>query len=146
MIVKNLVRRPMRTLLTLLGIAIGVAAVVALGAMAQGMVVNYGSAIGVSNDLLVIQANALDPLFSALDDTFETRIQAIPGVENVDPGVYAWIATDEMPFFLVYGYQPHSPAMGHYRIVEGKPVTGPTAIDDGTLIEIGRTVLRFKSN
>ncbi len=131
MIVKNLIRRPMRTLLTLLGIAIGVAAVVALGAMAQGMVVNYGSAIGLSNDLLVIQANAFDPLFSSLDDTFETRIQAIPGVENVDPGVYAWIATDEMPFFLVYGYQPHSPAMGHYRIVEGKPVTGPKQIAIG---------------
>jgi ABC-type antimicrobial peptide transport system permease subunit len=128
MILKNLIRRPMRTLLTLLGIAIGVAAVVALGAMAQGMMVNYGSAVGVSNDLLVIQADALDPLFSALDDTFETRIQAVPGVENVDPGVYAWIATDEMPFFLVYGYQPHSPAMGHYRIVAGKPVTGPKQI------------------
>jgi len=128
MVLKNLIRRPMRSLLTLLGIAIGVAAVVALGAMAQGMLVNYGSAVGVSNDLLVIQADALDPLFSALDDTFETRIQAVPGVENVDPGVYAWIATDEMPFFLVYGYQPHSPAMGHYRIVEGKPVTGPKQI------------------
>jgi ABC-type antimicrobial peptide transport system permease subunit len=118
----------MRTLLTLLGIAIGVAAVVALGAMAQGMVVNYGSAIGLSNDLLVIQADALDPLFSALDDTFETRIQAVPGVETVDPGVYAWIATDEMPFFLVYGYQPHSPSMAHYRIIDGKPVTGPKQI------------------
>jgi ABC-type antimicrobial peptide transport system permease subunit len=128
MILKNLARRPTRSLLTLLGIAIGVAAVVALGAMAQGMLVNYGSAIGVSNDLLVIQADALDPLFSSLDDTFAARIQAVPGVENVDPGVYAWIATDEMPFFLVYGYEPHSPAMGHYRIVEGKPVTGPKQI------------------
>lgn len=128
MIMKNLIRRPTRSLLTLLGIAIGVAAVVALGAMAQGMLVNYGSAVGVSNDLLVIQADALDPLFSALDDTFGTRIQAVPGVETVDPGVYAWIATDEMPFFLVYGYEPHSPAMAHYRIVEGKPVTGPKQI------------------
>jgi ABC-type antimicrobial peptide transport system permease subunit len=128
MILKNLIRRPMRTVLTLLGIAIGVAAVVALGAMAQGMLVNYGSAVGVSNDLLVIQADALDPLFSALDDTFETRIQAVPGVENADPGVYAWIATDEMPFFLVYGYEPHTPAMAHYRIVAGKPITGPKQI------------------
>ena len=64
------------------------ASVVSLGAMAQGMVANYGTAIGISNDVLVIQADALDPLFSALDDTFEARIQAIPGVENVDPGVY----------------------------------------------------------
>jgi len=128
MALKNLIRRPMRTLLTLLGIAIGVASVVSLGAMAEGMVVNYGTAIGLSNDVLVIQADALDPLFSALDDTFEARIQAIPGVENVDPGVYAWIATDEMPFFLVYGYPAGSPSMAHYRIVEGKPVTGAKQI------------------
>ena len=44
MILKNLMRRPMRSLLTMLGIAIGVATVVALGAMAQGMIKNYGTA------------------------------------------------------------------------------------------------------
>jgi ABC-type antimicrobial peptide transport system permease subunit len=128
MVFKNLWRRATRTSLTILGVAMGVAAVVALGAMAQGMVKNYGSVVGLSNDLLVIQANALDPLFSTLDEEFGPRIQAIPGVETVDPGVYTWIATDEMPFFLIFGYQPGSVAMGHYRIVEGKPVTGPKQI------------------
>ena len=37
MIFKNLFRRKGRTILTLLGIAIGVAAIVALGAMAEGL-------------------------------------------------------------------------------------------------------------
>ena len=104
MILKNLWRRPTRSLLTILGIAIGVAAVVALGAMANGMVKNYGKAMGTSNDLLVTQANALDPLFSSLDEDMAQRIQAVPGVEAVDPGVYTWIAIDEMPFFLIFGY------------------------------------------
>ena len=104
MILKNLWRRPTRSLLTILGIAIGVAAVVALGAMAEGMVKSYGTAIGMSTDLLVIQANALDPLFSSLDEEMAQRIEAVPGVEAVDPGVYTWIATDEMPFFLIFGY------------------------------------------
>lgn len=128
MVIKNLWRRPTRSLLTLLGIAIGVAAVVALGAMAEGMVKNYGTAVGVSNDLLVIQANALDPLFSSLDEELAQRIQAVPGVETVDPGVYTWIATDEMPFFLIFGYPTGSAAAVHYRIVEGKPVTSPKQI------------------
>ena len=128
MILKNLWRRPTRSLLTILGIAIGVAAVVALGAMAEGMVKNYGTAIGTSTDLLVIQANALDPLFSSLDEEMAQRIQAVPGVEAVDPGVYTWIATDEMPFFLIFGYPVGSASTTHYRIVEGKPVTGPKQI------------------
>ena len=131
MIIKNLWRRPTRSLLTILGIAIGVAAVVALGAMAQGMIKNYGSAIGLNNDLLVVQANALDALYSALDEEIGSRLQAIPGVQNVDPGVYTWIATDEMPFFLVYGYPVGSVAAGRYRIVEGKAVTGPKQIAIG---------------
>ena len=37
MVLKNLFRRKGRTLLTLTGIAIGVAAIIALGAMAEGM-------------------------------------------------------------------------------------------------------------
>lgn len=128
MIIKNLWRRRTRSLLTILGIAIGVAAVVALGAMAEGMVASYGTVVGMSADLLVIQANALDPLFSSLDEEMAQRIAAVPGVETVDPGVYTWIATDEMPFFLIFGYPAGSPATAHYRIVEGKPVTGPKQI------------------
>ncbi|PKO22982.1 MAG: hypothetical protein CVU38_06500, partial [Chloroflexi bacterium HGW-Chloroflexi-1] len=128
MIFKNLWRRKTRSFLTILGIAIGVAAVVGLGAMAQGMMKNYGSVVGLSNDLLVSQANAFDVAFSSLDAELEQRLLAVPGVEEVDPGVYGWIVTEEMPYFLVFGYHPGSIAMGHYRIVEGKPVTGPKQI------------------
>ena len=128
MIFKNLLRRGTRSALTMLGIAIGVAAVVALGAMAEGMMKNYGSTIGSSNDLLVMQANAIDPIFSSLDETAGQRIRSIPGVENVEPGVYTWIATEEMPFFLLFGYEPNSIASEHYRMVEGKPLTGAKQI------------------
>ena len=123
MIVKNLWRRATRSLLTILGIAVGVAAVVALGAMADGMVSNYGSALGLNNALLVSQANALDVAYSSLDETLGQRIQAVPDVTNVDPGVFSWIAVGNLPYFLIYGYPPGSIAMEHYRIVEGKPVT-----------------------
>ncbi len=131
MILKTLWRRRTRSLLTILGIAIGVAAVVALGAMARGMTMNYATSIAVDNDLLVIQANAFDPLFSSLDEDAARRIEAIPGVASVEPGVYAWIATEEMPFFLIFGYEPGSQAASHYRIVEGKPVTGPKQVAMG---------------
>jgi ABC-type antimicrobial peptide transport system permease subunit len=43
MVLKNLFRRKGRTLLTLVGIAIGVAAIIALGAMAEGMRAGYTS-------------------------------------------------------------------------------------------------------
>ena len=128
MVLRNLLRRATRSLLTVIGIAIGVAAVVSLGAMAQGMAVNYGSVIGVSNDLLITQADSYDVAFSNLDQDLGPRIKTVPDVTNVDAGVFGWIAVGNTPYFLVYGYEPGSVAMGHYRIVEGKPVTGAKQI------------------
>jgi ABC-type antimicrobial peptide transport system permease subunit len=128
MVLHNLLRRTMRSSLTILGIAIGVAAVVALGAMANGLSENYGNSLGISNDLLVTQANAYDVVFSSLDETLGQRIQGLPDVANVEPGVFSWYSFDELPYFLIYGYEPDSVAMRHYRIVEGKPVTSPGQI------------------
>jgi ABC-type antimicrobial peptide transport system permease subunit len=131
MILKNLWRRATRSLLTVLGIAVGVAAVVALGAMARGFAQNYGNVLGVSNDLLVTQANSFDVIYSSLDEDLGARILAIPDVENVEGGVFSWIVVGDTPFFLIYGYPAGSVAMRHYRIVEGKPVTGPKQIAIG---------------
>ncbi|MCB0039792.1 MAG: ABC transporter permease [Caldilinea sp.] len=131
MILHNLWRRFTRSILTILGIAVGVASVVSLGAMANGMADNYGNAIGLSNDLVVTQKDAMDVVFSSLDEAFGQRMEAIADVSNVDPGVFSWIAFEETPYFLIYGYPPGSVAMAHYRIVEGKPVTGPGQIAIG---------------
>jgi len=131
MILHNLLRRGTRSSLTILGIAIGVAAVVALGAMANGLAQNYGSALGTSNDLLVTQANAYDVIYSSLDELLGERMAALPDVANVDPGVFSWYSFDDLPYFLIYGYAPGSTAMAHYRIVEGKPVTGSGQIAVG---------------
>ncbi|MDE0200564.1 MAG: ABC transporter permease [Caldilineaceae bacterium] len=132
MIFRNLIRRPVRSGLTLLGIAIGVAAVVALGSIAEGISTNFAVVVGgSSNDLLITQADAIDPAFSSLDDTIGERLLSVPGVERVEPGVYAWVTTPELPFFLLFGYEIGSTAMDHYRIVEGKPVSGPGQIAIG---------------
>jgi putative ABC transport system permease protein len=121
-------RRGTRNLLTILGIAVGVAAVVALGAMAAGIGENYGNAVGLNNDLLVAQANTYDVVFSSLDESLGDRIRGVPDVANVDPGVFTWQSVGNSPFFLVYGYEPNSVAIQHYRIVEGKPLAGSKTI------------------
>ena len=55
-IFKNLLRRKTRTLLTVSGIAVGVAMIVALGAMGEGMRTGYASMFGGSGaDLTLMQ-------------------------------------------------------------------------------------------
>ena len=122
MILRNLWRRGTRSLLTILGIAVGVAAVVALGAIGNGMAASYGGALRLNNDVLVSQANAVDVAFSSLDESIGERLASVPDVTNVDPGVFTWISVGDSPFFLVYGYPAGSVASQHYRIVEGQPV------------------------
>ena len=131
MIFKNLWRRRTRSGLTVLGIAIGVAAVVALGAIAQGISQNYGHILGASNDLLVTQANSYDAILSTLDEELGQRIQAVPGVASVEPGVFTFVATEDLAYFLIFGYDPGTVAARHYRIVEGKTVSGPRQIAVG---------------
>jgi hypothetical protein len=60
MIFKNLFRRKGRTILTLLGISIGVAAIVALGAMAEGLRAGYTAMASGSQADLVRCARGAD--------------------------------------------------------------------------------------
>ena len=61
MVFEDLFRRKGHTILTLLGIAIGVAAVVALGAMAEGMRAGYAAmASGSRVDLVLTKKGAMD--------------------------------------------------------------------------------------
>jgi ABC-type antimicrobial peptide transport system permease subunit len=132
MIIRNLLRRKMRTLLTIFGIAVGVAAVVALGALAEGFVEGYGAIAGGSGaDLLVVQDEALDIVFSAVDQRVGASLEALSGVNEVSGMIYTFAATEGTPYFIVYGYDPRGFAIDHFKIVQGQPLSHPGSHMDG---------------
>jgi ABC-type antimicrobial peptide transport system permease subunit len=127
MILRNLLRRKTRTLLTIFGIAVGVAAVVALGALADGFVEGYTAIAGGSGaDLLVVQDEALDIVFSAVDQQVRDQLGALPGVDQVTGMIYTFAATEETPYFILYGYDPQGFAIDHFKIVEGQSLSDPS--------------------
>jgi ABC-type antimicrobial peptide transport system permease subunit len=129
MILRNLLRRKVRTGLTLLGIAIGVASVVALGAMAEGIAQGYADILGGSGaDLLVSQADAVDVSIASLDARIGQRIAALPAVRDVSGVVVGYVSTADQPYFIVFGHDPRSRAISHFKIVRGKPLSGPRQI------------------
>ena len=85
MVLKNLFRRKGRTILTLVGIAIGVAAIVALGAMAKGLKAGF-SAMSQSSqaDLVISQSESLTSLISSVDESAAEDVRVLPGVAAVD--------------------------------------------------------------
>jgi len=124
MILKSLLRRKTRTLLTIIGVAIGVAAVVALGAIAEGMVAQLtGMLTKGGMDLTVMQANIADMGLSAIDEGVGRRIAAMPGVKSVSGMIMSVIPAKGMPYFLIFGYDPREEAIRHFKIVEGQGLT-----------------------
>ena len=84
MLIKNLWRRRTRTLLTALGVAIGVAAVIALTAFGEGMADGFQGVMAASEaDLTVGQKDAMMLLFSSVDAEVGSELKQIPGVPAV---------------------------------------------------------------
>jgi len=138
MILKNLLGRKTRTLLTLFGIAVGVAAVVALGALAEGFGDAYRTLGGGSGaDLLVMQDEALDIVFSAIDEDLDTALAGLSGVDTLAKMIYTFASSDASPYFIVYGYDPDEFAIARFRIVAGEPLSDRT-VDGRRPLILGR--------
>lgn len=124
MIVKNLLRRRTRTVLTIIGIAIGVAVVVALGAMVDGFVQQFADLGRKSgSDLTAMQAKAADMTFSSISEEVGRRVAALPGVKAVAGVQLGFIATPATPYFIYFGLDPREFGLSHFKIAEGRSLS-----------------------
>ena len=120
MVLKNLLRRKTRTLLTVTGIAIGVAAIIALGAMAEGLQSGYGSMLaGSKADLVISQPNSFDISYSSVDEGIQAELEAMPEVEAISGMLQGWSQTEGEPFFFVFGYPVDSFVLDRFNIIKG---------------------------
>ncbi|MBE9524601.1 MAG: ABC transporter permease, partial [Chloroflexi bacterium] len=120
MIIKNLLRRKGRTFLTVLGISIGVAAIVAMGALADGIQSGYDSFLtGSKADLVLSQPDALDVSMSSVDESVGAELAAMSEVAEVSGMLQGLVQTDEVPYFFAFGYPAESFILDRFRVVEG---------------------------
>ena len=120
LILRNLTRRRGRTILTVLGIAVGVAAVVALSAMARGMDAGYRAMLGGSKaDLVLSQPNSFDIAYSSVDDDLAEALLAMPEIGDVSGMLQGFVQAEGTPFFFVFGYPSGSFVLDRLQIREG---------------------------
>ncbi len=150
--VRSLLRRRTRTALTLLSIGVSIAAIVALGGVAQGMLGAFNVMMRDSQtDLFAAEAD-IDMDFSAIDEQIGTRLAAHPGVDAVSGMFWTGLSTPEMPMLIVYGYYPQELAIRRYRIIEGQPLTGRRQIIVGRMaaeqtgLKVGDTFRMLESS
>ena len=101
----------------------GVAAVVSLSALGEGMASGMEEVFTSSDaDLMVAQKDAMMVLFSKVDESISADLERIPGVVEVTGTVVNIVQMDTVPYFIVTGEDTRGFSMAHYRIIAGSPI------------------------
>lgn len=117
---RNLTRRRGRTLLTVVGISVGIAAVISLGAMARALNAGYSAMLGGSkSDLVLSQPNAIDISYSSVDDDLAPQLLAMPEVDQVSGMLQGFVQAEGIPFFFVFGYPDDSFVLDRFQVRSG---------------------------
>ena len=122
-IVRNMLRRGVRTVLTILGLGIGIAAVVALLGIAWGfersfMKLYEAKAI----DLIITKAGVSDRLTSNLKESLVEEIRRVPGVSVVAGSLVDVVSFEEANLVSVIcnGWEPGSMMFRGIRLLQGR--------------------------
>ena len=121
-VLKNVVRRRMRSSLTVIGVAVAVGAVVALVGISNSSEQSFMEIYQRQNvAILVQQRGAKQRLTSVLDAKLGEKIAKIPGVKNAIPGLVDFTSIEELgsDAVVLQGWEADSPLMRKLEILPG---------------------------
>jgi len=123
LIAKNVLHRPVRTVLTTVGLAIAIAAVIIL----VGISWNFqNSFMAIYNskgiDLVVVHAGSSNQLASSLDEKMADRLRKVEGVADVAPSLVDTVAFEDqnLASVLVDGWVPGSLLFRGIKVIDGR--------------------------
>jgi ABC-type antimicrobial peptide transport system permease subunit len=116
-------RQSVRTLLTVIGIGIAMMAMILLGAMSTGLLdAVTGIAVGVGAHLVGGQPNSSADM-SRVNEGTVRRIAALPGVQAAEGLFMGYTTMENLPFLIIFGYQPRSMGIRDFTVIEGSELT-----------------------
>ena len=120
-ITTNLRRRAARTAFTAVGIAVGVATIVALLSFTQGLKQAAAGFVHLGgSDLGIFQSNVSDPTASLLPSSLAQRIQRLPEVQRATPLLLLVEALKREPSAIVFGAEPSGFVMQSLVLTSGR--------------------------
>ncbi len=123
LIFKNVTRRRVRSGLTITGMAIAVAAVVALVGVADGFKRSFLELYqGHGVDIVVVRSRVADRMTSVLDASMADQIAQIDGVEVVEPTLMDAVSFEEDGLYgvVVQGLRPGTELTSDHKLVDGR--------------------------
>jgi putative ABC transport system permease protein len=122
----NLRRRPTRTIATALGIALGVATIVALLSIGSGLKRTAGELVHLGQaDLGVFQSGVSDPTASLLPASLATRLERRPDVGAATPLLLVVEGVKADPAAVVFGADPNGFFTRRLVILRGAGASRP---------------------
>lgn len=124
-IFRNLLRRKIRSLLTIFGIGVGVTVIITLGALADGFQAGYGAMMqGSKADLVLSQPDTMDVSYSAVKEEIGADLAEMPEVASVSGMLQGLVQTESEPLFFVFGYPEDSFMLDRFTASQGYDLFG----------------------
>ncbi|MDP2947915.1 MAG: ABC transporter permease [Chloroflexota bacterium] len=121
LIVRNLLRQRIRSLLTALGISIGITTVVALGVVTHSVKATAAEILRAGGaDFAIGQSGSSDLTFSTLTSEQLGEIEAYPGVEHAIGVLMVISPLGSNPYFVQLGIEPADLAHFEVPLLEGR--------------------------
>ena len=133
-VLRNVVRRKTRSMLTVAGIAAGIGAVVALASIARGFESTWERLYAArGTDLIVMNASSLSPVPPSFARDRLRALQTLPGVAATSGMLSDLVSLEGTPIVLLFGWEPNTFVWNHLHLVQGRwPAT-----DDERAVVIG---------
>ncbi len=126
-VLRNLIRRPLRSLLTIFGLAVAIGAVVSLVGISHGFEQTFlGLYQNAGVDMIVSRAGGgAKTMNSTLDASLKEKIEKVPGVRQVLFGLVDVTSFPEHGLINValQGWEPESAVFNHLSILKGRSLT-----------------------
>ncbi len=107
--------------MTIFGIAIGIASIIALGALAEGLKEGYSSILtGNKADLVLSQPDSFDIAYSSIDESIGDLLAQAPEVADVSGMLQGFSQVENEPIFFIFGYPENSFLLERFEIVAGE--------------------------
>ncbi len=142
-LIKNLMRRKSRSLLTICGFAVAVGTTVALMGVSESFERAWEASMsGRGIDLIVAEKGAVDQLTMNLDLSIRDRIEAVDGVRTAEPTLVDLLDyiddEDNMLKTIVQGWEPEGYLFSEIEVVEGRLLKE----DDNRKVVLGDTAAK----
>jgi len=127
----NNFRRLSRTILALLGITIGIAALITLVSVVDGVYQDTANTLGKMQGIMVFKG-AQGPTNSLMSTSYEGKLKSIPGVKKVVPTLVKVIADIDgkrsqglnFSAYAIWGVKPSDFKYSNYNVIEENIIKG----------------------